>query len=208
MIRNDNHASDDLRCMFALSWRLPNFVSRFMAVAIVLFVGTLSLHSQQAKPTEYQVKAAYLYNFGKFVQWPAGFSASQNDSFIICVLGEDPFGPTLNATLRDETIAGKNVVARRIPKPEDALDCRILFISSSEDKQLKQILTLLDRNSILTVSDLPQFSQRGGMVQFVLEGSKVRFEVNLTPVKHAGLTLSSELLKLALSVNRNPQSGD
>ena len=201
MIRNDNHASDDLPCR--LPWRLA-----WRAITFLLLAGTLSLHGQQAKPTEYQVKAAYLYNFGKFVQWPAGFGPAQNDSFIICVLGEDPFGPALNATFRDETIAGKSVVARRIPKPEDAVDCRILFISSSEDKQLKQILALLDRNSILTVSDLPQFSQRGGMVQFVLEGSKVRFEVNLTPVKHAGLTLSSELLKLALSVNRNVQSGD
>src|SRR5437773_11134714 len=161
--------------MFALSWRLPNFVSRFMAVAIVLFVGTLSLHSQQAKPTEYQVKAAYLYNFGKFVQWPAGFSASQNDSFIICVLGEDPFGPTLNATLRDETIAGKNVVARRIPKPEDALDCRILFISSSEDKQLKQILALLYIESDMEAMYTRLRWYVGGIVSVLLASPFVAF---------------------------------
>jgi hypothetical protein len=94
-------------------------------------------------------------------------------------------------------------VAAQISKPREAVNCRILFISSSEDRQLKQILAALEGASVLTVSDLPQFSQRGGMVQFVLDGKKVRFEVNLTPVEHAHLTLSSELLKVAANLRRS-----
>jgi hypothetical protein len=130
------------------------------------------------------------------------------DAFTICVLGEDPFGPALRATIAGETIGGKNVLATRISGPEQAVNCRILFISSSEDRQLKDILTTLEKASVLTVSDMPQFARRGGMVQFILQENRVRFEVNLATAQRAGLTLSSELLKLATSVRRSPQPGD
>lgn len=182
-------------------------LTRLAAISIAWVVmGLPNLQGQHYKPTEYEVKATYLYNFSRFVDWPVRVVQAQSDSFAICVLGQDPFGPALNATLADETINGKNVVAKRIPRPEEAVNCRILFISSSEEGHLKQILAVLDRASVLTVSDLPQFSRRGGMVQFVLDGNRVRFEVNLTPAEHAGLTLSSELLKLAANVRRS--SGD
>jgi hypothetical protein len=124
------------------------------------------------------------------------------------VLGQDPFGPALDTIFRDETIAGRSVVAKRIPRPQDAVDCRVLFISLSENDRLRQILTTLGSASVLTVSDLPQFTQRGGMVQFILEGNRVRFEVNLATAEHAGLTLSSELLKVAVNVRRSAQLGD
>jgi hypothetical protein len=171
-------------------WRIHGF-PRWCAVMVMewALVAVPSLRAQGPKPTDYEVKAAYLYNFGGFVEWPATVMAAHGDSFTICVLGQDPFGPTLDAALAGETIAGKNVAVRRIPRPQDAVNCRILFISSSEDSQLKHILAALDATSVLTVSDLPQFSRRGGMVQFVLDGNRVRFEVNLTPADHAGLTL-------------------
>jgi hypothetical protein len=165
------------------------------------------MQAQHAKPTEYEVKATYLYNFSRFIEWPPKITQAQSDSFSICVLGEDPFGPALTALLADETIAGKSVVAKRILSAQAAADCRVLFISSSENARLKQILIALGDASVLTVSDLPQFTQRGGMVQFILDGNRVRFEVNLAITKHAGLTLSSELLKVAVNV-RSPQLGD
>jgi hypothetical protein len=154
------------------------------------------------------VKATYLYNFSRFVEWPAKAAPAQGDSFAICVLGEDPFGPALKATVEHETIAGKSVVTRQVPAPQDAVNCRVLFISASEDKRLKEILTNLGTSSVLTVSDLPRFTQRGGMVQFVLEGNRVRFEVNTATAERAGLTLSSELLKVALNVRKSGQIGD
>jgi hypothetical protein len=173
----------------------------------VILVWTLvavpCLWAQGPKPTDYDVKAAYLYNFGRFVEWPDSV-ATKSDSFNVCVLGQDPFGPALDATLAGETIGGKNVTARRISSPQEAVNCRILFMSSEEGSRLSKIMEALDRGSVLTVSDMPQFSQRGGMIQFVLEGKKVRFEVNLTAVQRAGLTLSSELLKVATTVRRNP----
>jgi hypothetical protein len=87
-------------------------------------------------------------------------------------------------------------------------DCQILFISSSEAKRLNKIIEALDKSAVLTVSDIPQFSQRRGMIQFVLEENRIRFEVNLTATQRAGLTLSSELLKVATVVRKNPQPGD
>ena len=164
-------------------------------------IGVTTLRAQDSKPSEYRVKAVYLYNFGRFVGWPA---AAKGDSFDVCVLGQDPFGPALDATVAGETIDRAHVVAKRISRPQDAAHCRILFISSSEDGQLKEILAELDGASVLTVSDAPQFARRGGMVQFILDGNKVRFEVNLPAAERVGLNLSSELLKLAVNVRRNP----
>lgn len=169
--------------------------------------GAPSMQGQHSKPTEYEVKATYLYNFGRFVEWPAK-TGGQEKSFNICVLGQDPFGPALKATLAGEAIADKSVVAKRIPTPQDAVNCQVLFISSSEDTRLKQILAALSDMSVLTVSDMPEFTRRGGMIQFVVEDSRVRFEVNLATAERSGLTLSSDLLKVAVNVRRSAPLGD
>jgi hypothetical protein len=177
-----------------------------VALALAL-ISPANVQGQRSKPTEYEVKATYLYNFTKFVDWPAKVVPAKGD-FSICVLGQDPFGPVLDAIIADETVAGKSVVAKRVPTPQDAMNCHVLFISSSENARLKQILTTLGDASVLTVSDFPEFTQRGGMVQFILEGSRVRFEVNQAAAEHAGLTLSSELLKVAINVRRIARLGD
>jgi hypothetical protein len=184
-------------------------LSKFMALAVAwVLVGVLCLHAQQSKPTEYQVKAAYLYNFGRFVKWPPGLAAGKGDSFPVCVLGRDPFGPILDSTLAGEALEGKPVVIRRIARAQDAADCRILFVSSTEENHLKEILAATDQAGVLTVSDIPGFSRRGGMIQFVAEGDRVRFEINLASAESARLVLSSELLKVAAAVRRNARSGD
>jgi hypothetical protein len=185
--------------------RLPRLAAIATAWALL---GVSNPHTPASTPTEYEVKAAYLYNFGRFVQWPARATAAEGRYFTICVLGDDPFGPVLNATIADETIDGKTVVAKRISAPQQAANCRILFISSSEDRQLKEILIALAKASVLTVSDMPQFARRGGMVQLILDGNKVRFEVNLSSAERAGLIFSSQLLKLAVSIRKSPQAGD
>src|SRR6266403_5629079 len=96
-----------------------------MVAALALFV-TTSLFAQQPKPNEYQVKATYLYNFGRFVKWPGTVPVSKGDSFPVCVLGRDPFGPILDSTLAGETLNDKPVALRRISKPQEAGECRIL----------------------------------------------------------------------------------
>jgi hypothetical protein len=124
------------------------------------------------------------------------------------MLGQDPFGSTLDSTLTGESLDGKPVEVRRISKAQDAGDCRILFISSAEENHLKQILAALEKTSVLTVSDIPDFARQGGMIQFVLEGSKVRFEINLTSAEAAKLIVSAELLKVAANVRKSEQPGD
>ena len=171
--------------------------------AACAFLAIPALHAQNPRPTDYQVKAAYLYNFGRFVEWPEKAAANQGGPFTVCVLGQDPFGPSLDATLAGETIGGKTVVAKRISGAEESGDCQILFLSLTDDSRLNKIIAGLDKKAVLTVSDMSQFVKHGGMIQFVLEGKKVRFEVNLTATQHAGLTLSSELLKIATAVRRD-----
>jgi YfiR/HmsC-like len=159
------------------------------------------LYVQATAPTEYEVKAAYLYNFGLFVQWPAEGSPGQEGPFAVCVLGMDPFGRVLDAALAGEMIGSQRVVARRVDNPEEALGCRILFISSSEEAGLKEILAAAGKASVLTVSDMPNFIEKGGVIQFVTENRRVRFEINLTAAHRVGLSLSSQLLKVAIHVS-------
>jgi hypothetical protein len=187
--------------------RAPGFFHGALALLIAwMVVGVPLLHAQKSAPTENEVKSAYLYNFGKFVDWPDKVKDA-GEFFPICVLGDDTFGSTLETTIARESINGKQVLVKRVAKPQEAVYCRILFISSSQKSRLKEILTELDITSVLTVSDMPEFTSRGGMIQFVVEANKVRFEVNLTNAERTGLTLSSQLLKVATSVKRSNQPG-
>lgn len=163
---------------------------------------------QESKPSEYQVEATYLYNFSRFVEWPESPKNSQNNRFFICVLGDNPFGSLLNEIVANESIEGKSVATKQVLTPEDAADCRVVFISLSEQNRLRQILTSLSNSSALTVSDLPQFTDRGGMIQFVLEDNHVRFQVNVGTAKRAGLVMSSELLKVAVGVRKDSILGN
>lgn len=151
---------------------------------------------QRATAAEYEVKAAYLFNFGKFVRWP-----SQPDAqFPICVLGRDPFGRMLDDLISGEAIDGRRLVTRRITTLREAAGCRVVYVSGSEDYRLPEVLQRLHSLGILTVSDLPRFSERGGIIGFVMVGDRVRFEVNLSAARQAGLNLSSDLLRVATTV--------
>ncbi len=171
-------------------------------------LGTASLAAQQTGPSEFQVKAAYIYNFGKFVKWPAVAAANQSGSFTICVLDHDPFGNILQSTLAGETVGGKPVAVKQIEKAQNASVCHILFIGSAQGKDLKGIFSALDEYAVLTVSDIPDFSKRGGMIQFVPEGNRIRFEINLDGAERSHLVFPSELLKVAVAVKQSAGPGD
>jgi hypothetical protein len=173
------------------------------ALLLALFSCSLGLAAGSPAPTEYQVKAAYLSNFGRFVGW-SGSAAGGDSPFYVCVLGEDPFGAALDSALAGQKIGPSPLAARRISRIEDAQDCRILFISSSENSRIKTILESLGRMSILTVGETPDFLKRGGMIQFVPEGKRVRFSINLAAAQRAGLNPGSDLLKVAAAVRREP----
>ncbi|HEX3702525.1 MAG TPA: YfiR family protein [Vicinamibacterales bacterium] len=168
-----------------------------MPITIAVALSGALLHGQA--PSESQVKAVYLLNFARFTTWPQP-EAAEPDEFDVCVLGSDPFGAVLDATFADETVGGKRVAARRIASPDAAGPCRVVFISATERPELPRILQTIQKGRALTVSDLPGFVDQGGMIEFVPEGRRVRFAVNVAAADRSGLLLSSELLRVALKV--------
>ena len=157
----------------------------------------LAATASAAAPSEYQLKAVFLFNFAQFVEWPAQAFAAADSPFIIAVVGEDPFGAELDAAVRGETVMGHPLLVKRYQKVRDLEPCHILFISSTELKQLEKILTLLDRSAVLTVSDIDRAAERGAMIQFSNERNRLRLRINVEAAKAAGLTLSSKLLRPA-----------
>ena len=149
-------------------------------------------------PSEYEVKAAFLLNFARFVEWPPEKGPGP---FVVAVLGEDPFGPALDRTFEGNGVAGRSSEVRRLPRLEDAGRTQILFIGKSEERRLPAILAALRGTHVLTVSDIPGFAERGGMIGLRLEEGRVRFDINPEPATESGLKLSSQLLKLARIVS-------
>lgn len=157
----------------------------------------------QSQAPEYKVKAAFLYNFAKFVEWPAE-TLAKDPSFVIGIVGEDPFGKLIDEAVAGKTVRDKPIVVKRFSRIEDAAGAHILFISNSEAEHVPRIVKQLNRAPVLTVSDINRFAERGGMVQLETEQSRVRFAINIAAVERAGLKPSSQLLKLARIV---PEGG-
>ena len=143
---------------------------------------------------EYQVKAAFLYNFAKFVNWP-GADGGQS-AFVLCILGDDPFGAGINA-IAGKQVGGRTLQVRRLGSADGAAACQVLFIASSESGGLSRVLGAIRGRPVLTVGDTPGFAERGVVINLYVEQSKVRFEINVDAAKRAGLNISSQLLKLA-----------
>jgi hypothetical protein len=169
-----------------------------VAVAAVMW----ALPAAAQRPREYQVKAAYLYGFGRFVEWPSAAPTAADAPFVVCVLGDDPFGPLLDQAVEGGAVKNRPVSVRRIGRAEDGAACDTLFVSASEQPRLPRILEVLDHRPVLTVGDSPEFARRGGMIGFSVEGSRIRFTVNLDAAQGAGLMLQSELLRVAAAVLR------
>ena len=159
-------------------------------------------HAQGAiKPTEYQVKAAFLYNFAKFVEWPDKASPKRSHTIIIGVLGESSTSEALEPFM-DRQVKSYKTVVKHFKKPRDLTFCHILFISASEEPRLEGILKTLRGSNILTVGEVKGFSQLGGIINFIIVENKVRFEINVKAAEEAGLNMSSKLLKLARIVEK------
>jgi len=150
-------------------------------------------------PTEYQVKAAFLLNFTKFVDWPAGEFAAPESPLNICIEGGDPFGTFLDQIVAGEAVDGHKLVVSRVTRhPSTA--CQVIFISSAEKDRAALVQAL--GPGVLTVSDGEDFSRDGGIVAFVIDNRRVRFDINQSAAEKAGLKISSKLLTVARSVAR------
>jgi hypothetical protein len=177
-------------------------VGRVAVAAGLLLLG--SGGATAPAPTEYEVKAAFLYNFAKYVEWPSAPAADA--PFVICVLGQDPFGGLLDQTLSGKSIRERPLEVRRCAGVEEAAQAQIVFVGTSERADLPRILQALHGRPVLTVGEMDRFAERGGMVGFRVQGELVRFDINADQVAKAGLRMSSQLLKLARIV-RSGNSG-
>lgn len=168
------------------------------AVAAILF---LALAQAQTPPaSEYQVKAAFLYNFAKFIEWPGEAFASADVPIRICVLGEDPFGRDLEQIVSGKQVGGRPVQAVALRRLAEARTCHILFVSSAEASQLRHVLEATAALSVVVVSERPGAAEQGATINFVLQDDRIRFEINTKAAAAGRLKISSKLLSLASKV--------
>ena len=164
----------------------------------VLIVGLMLLAGDaSAALSEHRVKAVFLFNFSKFVEWPPSAFAAADAPFVIGVFGRDPFGSDLDDVARGETVNGRPLLVRRVQTAQDAAACQILFIPESERANLDEILAALTRSSTLTVSDLDGAAQHGAMIRLITDRDKIRLRIDVESARAAGLTISSKLLRSA-----------
>jgi len=187
-----------------------------IALASVLLIAAIAskARADSATGSEYQVKAAFLYNFIKFADWPEEKMADDNEPIIVGIIGSDPFGDAFKP-IKDKPIRGKKVIIKlfkgleelkkksekdtseKHPQIKAIRKCHLLFICNSEKERFKETINLVQDYSVLTVADTQGFLESEGIVNFVMEEKKVRFEINVTAAKQAKLKIRSQLLRLA-----------
>ena len=175
-----------------------------MLSLFLLLGAALQLSAQAPAFDEYQVKAAFLYNFAKFVQWPPGTFASPTDPIGICIVGQNPFGSSLENMVQGKMVGDRTFVVRRFPDTQQASQCQILFIGASEWKRTRALLDAVRTPGVLTVGESDDFTDQGGIISFRLDGPRVRIKVDLQTAEHAKLRISSKLLSLAEIAKRQP----
>jgi len=171
-----------------------------LGIAVLLAAAGFPALADQQIVEEYKVKAAFLFNFTKFVEWPGTAFANPSDPFVIAVLGNDPFQEALDI-LKGKAVKQRPIVVLRVAELGDLKSCHLLFVSSSERSRLASILPAAHKMNALTVGDAQGFGEKGVAVQFLIEEKRVRFAVNMGASREAGLKISSKLLSLATTVS-------
>ena len=172
---------------------------QLISIALLCLADACLLGAPLAKdnePSEYQIKAAFLYNLAKFIEWPL-HSMEPDGPFTVGILGDDPFGQILDETLLGKAIKGHPILIRRGRRPEYFRDCQIVYVSASEKSQMRRVLEILKGQEVLTVSEGEDFTQQGGALSFFWSDNQIHLEVNLRVVEDAHLKISSKVLALA-----------
>jgi hypothetical protein len=190
-------------------WNLVNYagktgrimrcrVTRIIRLALTILLAAGWIQAADVQPSEYKLKAAFLYHFSQFVDWPAQSFSDRKSPFVVGVLGKNPFGDDLGQTVQGKTVGSHVLVVKEFNSLAEATNnCQILFISSSEQSRFPEIFSRLAGANILTVGEADNFDEAGGMIHFVLEGTKIRFEINEAAATRANLKISAKLLSLA-----------
>ncbi len=171
-----------------------------ISIAILVSAATpLSAGAEEPLLHEYRIKAAFLYNFAKFIQWPGSAFIDPESPFSICILGKDPLMDALQS-ITAKTVRGRRIVISYSKDIMSVKECHILFVTKSEKSGIKHIISKLKGSPVLTVSDMDDFVKAGGMIGMVRVKNKIRFHINLVSAQDSGMMISSQLLKLAQDV--------
>lgn len=162
-----------------------------------LLGSSLAVQAQISSSEEYRLKFAFLYNFAKFVDWPADAFSSPQAPLNICIIGTDPFDSDLEQQVADRSVNGHPYMTRTARASDDLGACHLIFLPAASDRSLPAILKQAAASGAITVGESAGFARRGGTVNFVLEGTRLRFEVNLEASQRARSRISSRLLSLA-----------
>ena len=178
-------------------WRAPAAIA---AAPLILLAAAASQASAADRNSEYQVKAAFLVNFARFVEWPSQAFGGANDPFVFGVYGKDLFGAALDQAVLGKTIDGRPAVIRRTSDPSALRSCQVVFVPASEMSHFREVSASLGNLSVLLVGETEGFAEAGGVINFILENERVRFEVSPPAAARAHLKISSKLLQLAVIV--------
>jgi hypothetical protein len=176
-------------------------VRRSAVRGAVLLLALNASASAQPRTTEYDVKAAFLYNFVKFTEWPASAFGDDSAPIVIGIMGEDPFGPELDRMLEEKTAHGRAFEVRRSVRPRDADSCHVLFIAKDAMERWPAVVDAVADCPVLVVGESPGFARYGGDISFVVENNRVLFEINVERSASSSLKISSQLLRLARLVS-------
>src|SRR5882762_10263772 len=178
-----------------------------IALSLSLSWAPGALAQDSSDSSEYLIKAGFIFNFAKFVEWPPTTFAQADSPIVIGILGTDPFGTIIDHIVQDKKIGGRGFVVKRLKwgaEAKDLRECKILFVGASERAHIDELVQIVKFLPILTVGETPGFAEHGGVVRFVLEDNRVRFEVNVDAARQGGLTISSRLLTLARIIQQAP----
>lgn len=190
-------------------WRVLAPCLRATVCAALLACGAAATAAaQNGPPKEYQIKALFLFNFVQFVEWPESAFSGPAAPLRIGVFGENPFAGSLSATVLNETVRGRRIEVTHSERLAGLLDCHLIFVPASERHQIVAVLAEIGARPILTVGETPGFAQRGGVINFYLEGQRVRFEINRAAAQRQRLKLASQLLSLARIVGTSALADD
>lgn len=175
-------------------WLYP--VIAGIAFSLFVLAAPVVAYPLMTQTGEYEIEAAFMFNFAKLTEWPKSAFVSTDNNFVMCVIGDNPFGSSLD-TLAGRTVAGLNVSIRKIDEVSEVTACNLLFVSSSEKPRLPEIVAHVRNRPILTVSDIKGFEKDGGIIAFFLQDNRVRFRINMNAAEKARLKISSHLLEIA-----------
>jgi hypothetical protein len=168
-----------------------------LAFVFLFAAGAGKRTGAQTAAEEYRVKAAFIFHFAQLVEWPAERATGADNSLVLCTLGEDPFQGLLEGTVAGKAVGNRILRVRHLGQPQDMQACQIVFLGRAQSKQIPTLVSALHQAPVLTVGETAGFLDAGGMIDFLLEDNKVRFEVNLDAAESADLKIGSRLLVLA-----------